>query len=142
MLFTIACDRYERAARLLGIQTSLGNLLVIWKTFDHRVLQSAHDHLAAYYRFFKDDGGQIPLPFDGDVPYDILLHDCWTDYFSKELRRLIADDDAVTIAIITAVAYENTEPGYAAETHLLTLLRERYPFTSAKQFEGIVDAPD
>lgn len=124
-LYHCSRDRYLRAARYVGVQTELAAIISEKEGFDHRVLQDAHDYIAACYRFSHDDGGQIPL---GAEPrqYDELLRGQWSSFFQEEARNL-AEFDAISLAILGAVAYQNTEKGYDCEGQLLSLLKEHYP---------------
>jgi len=123
-IYFFAKERYLRASKLLGVETELTKKITEINTFDHRVLQKAHDRVAAHYRFKHDDGGQIPL-FLNDLSYEEYLKEKWLDFYYKSIRDLI-EDDSITLAILAAIAYENTESGYAAEDHLQTLLTWKY----------------
>jgi len=57
--------------------------------------------------------------------YEDHLRKKWGDFFHREARRL-AEIDAISAAILTAVAYENSESGYSAEDHLAALLDLEY----------------
>ena len=134
-LFTQARERYSAAVRLVGVNTELRLRVATVEGFDHRVLQGAHDKIAAYYRFAHDPRGQMPLPFDG-LPYEEYLIGRWCSFFSQEVRRLVEIDE-VSIAIITAVAYENTPRGYQAEDLLMEILTGRYgDFDTATYSDG------
>jgi hypothetical protein len=126
VLLDAAHQRYGAAARLLGVETELWRRVKDADTFDHRVLQVAHDKIAAYYRFTHDDGGQLSFTDaqEGTSYKDRLARD-WPRFFHAEVERL-ATRDAITTAILTAVAYQNAEPGHAAEEHLSTLLDGQY----------------
>lgn len=123
-LYTCAKQRYLEAIHLTGVETELSRRIKDKPSFDHRVLQDAHDTIAAYFRFAHDDGGQMPLFSEGRT-YEENLRKTWSEFWYTEVRRLVSFDPIV-IAILTATAYENSDPGYAAETHLRQLLREQY----------------
>jgi hypothetical protein len=125
MLFWYAREHYTQAARLVGVQTELAERIARADQFDHRVLQDAHDEIAAYYRFAYDGRGQIPLPLEGTPPYQAWLQQHWTTFFEAEVQAL-AQDPAIARAILNAVAYQNTDRGYASEKELLALLKLRY----------------
>lgn len=91
--------------------------------FDHRVLQSAHDTIAAWFRFSNPDLWLLLFPHDKIVK-DVNLA-AWRKFWSLEVKRLI-DKDEIAIAILTAVAYQNQEKGFAAERELNGLLRLEY----------------
>lgn len=123
-LYSYARERYMNAVRLVGVDTELAANLRGKESFDHRVLQSAHDEIAAHYRFAYDDGGQIPLGM-GAREYEDLLREKWSSFLHQEARNL-AENDAINLAILGAVAHQNTDKGYACEEQLLGLLRQRY----------------
>lgn len=123
-LYGCARERYLKAAHLVGVETELFQLIKDKHGFDHRVLQHAHDHIAAFYRFKLDDGGQIPLG-TGPEQYDELLRQRWSEFVRAEAQAL-AGTDPIALAILGAVAYENTEKGGSSEALLAELLTERY----------------
>jgi hypothetical protein len=125
LLYGRARERYMQAARFVGVQTELGERVARLDTFDHRVLQAAHDESAAYYRFTYDAGGQMPLPLDGTPPYAEWLEQRWRAFYEVEAESL-AVDAAIARSVLTAVAYQNRNWGYAAEKELLDLLKLRY----------------
>jgi hypothetical protein len=137
LLVQYSKERYLNAIRLIGVKTELAKLVEQIKRFDHRVLQNAHDRIAAYYRFAHDNRGQMPLPFDNKTYEDFLIEE-WSTFFTEEAQKL-TESDPIVIAILTAVAYENTQKGYAAEKHLLTLLDMRYEDFLVEEHEDISD---
>ena len=56
----------------------------------------------------------------------------WSQFYNEEVKKL-AEDDSITRAIVTAVAYENSPKGYEAEKLLAELLDARY---GEFKFEG------
>ncbi len=134
-LFSYARERYLRAARLLGLHTDLGEKLSHVRSFDHRVLQDAHDVVAAYYRFAHDPGGQLLL-LDEGVSYEEHLRLSWSRYFHQEAQAL-AEDDAVANAILRSVAYANLPEGHQAEEQLAALLSTRYAIRVAQPTSDI-----
>jgi hypothetical protein len=124
-LFCEAKERYIRAAHLVGVETELYQRVKSRTSFDHRVLQTAHDAIAGYYRFERGHGGQMPLPF-GDMSWETSLRRSWHEWFCYEVGCLLDHRDALTRAILKAVAYESTKPSYAAEDELAGLLLDRY----------------
>jgi hypothetical protein len=91
--------------------------------FDHRVLQSSYDTIAAWFRFCNPELWLPLFPCD-EIMKDVNLA-AWRKFWSSEVKRLI-DKDEITIAILTAVAYQNREKGFAAERELNGLLRLEY----------------
>lgn len=129
-LLHYAQKRYLRSEQFVGVETELGRLLEPREYFDHRALQAAHDHIAAYFRFAHDDGGQMELGSDPQS-HDETLERRWRQFFTAQCEEL-ANDDAIAKAILHAVAFENTDDGYAAETHLVRLLRDRFGLSSSE----------
>ena len=93
------------------------------RLIDHRVLQSAHDTIAAAFRFRNKDLW-LPL-FQNDEAMKAVAESAWLTFWSSEVGRLAANDE-ITRAVLTAVAFQNTEKGYAAEKELDGLLRSEY----------------
>jgi hypothetical protein len=91
--------------------------------FDHRVLQFAHDTIAAWFRFCNPDLWLPLFPRD-NVVKDVCRKE-WRMFWKSEVKRLI-DNDEFAIAILTAVAYQNREKGFAAERELIGLFRLEY----------------
>ena len=143
-LYYYARERYLRAVRFLGVETELYRRVKEKDSLDHRVLQPIHDEIAGYYDHKFDTaqrsleeipGYSDPRPskwqlFRTDnLPYEQKLRMQWCDYFHRQAREL-AEIDSFAQAILTAVAYQNTEQGYDAEGFLLTTIKERYPAIS------------
>ena len=63
---------------------------------------------------------------EDDVAYRQRLEERWGEYFSGEAEEP-AKNDELTRSICTATAKDNKESGYASETWLGQLLRDRYP---------------
>lgn len=123
-LFESARRRYLSSAGLLNVTSDLTKLLRSVQSFDHRVLQSAHDKIAAYYRFVCADPGQ-PRLTESVEDYATRLRQEWGNFYPHEFDELIQIDDVV-LAILHAVAYASTEQGFAAEKDLDALLDARY----------------
>jgi hypothetical protein len=123
-LFMAARERYLAAASLLGVENALSERLRTMDNFDHRTLQVAHDHIAAFFRFSRDDGGQLQLD-ESDENYFRRLEETWREFLQSEIRQLTADDE-FTRSVCKATAFGNNGPGYAAEDWLDQFLRDRY----------------
>ena len=91
--------------------------------FDHQVLQLAHDEIAAWFRFTNPDLW-TPL-FPDDEFFASANRTAWLSFWPTEIKRLLQNDQIV-VAILTAVAFQNEEQGYAAEKELKGLLRSEY----------------
>jgi len=132
-LFAGPRDRYLTAGRLLRVDDEFVQKLRSMTSFDHRTLQGAHDRIAAYFRFRRDDGGQLQLG-ETDPEYRQRLEHEWRAFFQKEIEYLTADDE-FTRAVCTATAHGNKDPGCTAESWLDQFLRDRY------SERGLVFAP-
>ena len=102
-------------------------------SFDHRVLQYAHDLMAAYYRWLVRHE-DVPALANTPQLYRRYLLERWVHYIQLEMNDLADSSDDAIEAIVTAVVYENTEKGYKAEDKLCECLTQRYkgPFTDAR----------
>ncbi len=123
-LFRFAEKRYLRSIQFVGVDTELAKKLRGEDELDHRVIQEAHDIIAANFRFRFDPGGQMILPFE-DTSYKEYLAISWIKFFIEEAKEL-AEYDITARMILTAVGYENTEIGLQAEKNLEIILQERY----------------
>ena len=135
-LFNAARNRYVAACRFVGVETEVFERILTLDRLDHRVLQGAHDKIAAYYRFAHDDGGQMTLfPLEKPIQspyfdwenasYERKLLWRWVQFYDEEVKKLV-EDDSIARAIVTAVAYENSPKGYDAEKILAELLEQWY----------------
>ena len=112
-------------------------------SFDHRVLQNAHNKIAAFYRWIQ--GASLKPAFDdgntyGDWSnkllslgiygrpnlYNSYLLDCWKMYLRFELLDISFNHIAVSEHIVRAVLFQNTEQGYKAEDSIDKFLIFRY----------------
>jgi hypothetical protein len=123
-IFKSARDRYLTAASLVGVEDELSQRLNGMWGFDHRTLQTAHDRIAAYFRFQSPDSAQLRLGED-DVQYRDRLTREWREFLGGEVGELAQHDEYVR-AVCTAAAFGNTEPGYTAEEKLDQFLTRRY----------------
>lgn len=121
-LFEHPRQRYKEAINLLCVETDLWIQIKDRNGFDHRTLQEPHDKIAAYYRYTHPR--EIQLALD-EMNYEERLTQNWLNYWHNEVRELIKDN-IITRTILTAVGYQNTPKGYAAEKLLIALLDERY----------------
>ncbi len=131
-LFAAPRDRYLAACRLTEVETEIATRARAMTGFDHRTLQDVHDQIAAWYRFSRDDGGQLRL---GEVVGDFekRLSCEWRDFFAREVDAL-ADADEFTRGILAAAVFANSARGLAAQAGLRERLRERYaPMYSARK---------
>ena len=134
LLFSHPKDLYLKALRYAGVETDLSGRINDIAKFDHRVLQNAHDKIAAYYRYeFPDKSGQLVIPATIPDCESLNLEDTlkesykreWVQFWYSEIRKL-SSEPVITRAILTAIAYQNTDEGYEAEDLLLELLHDKY----------------
>jgi hypothetical protein len=83
-LFTGPRDRYLAAAALLRVDSELTQRLRSMNGFDHRTLQMAHDRIAAFFRFARDDGGQLRLG-ESEADYRRRLEEAWREFVQSEV---------------------------------------------------------
>ena len=125
LLYSIARERYNDACQYIGVDTPLRRDVIKRQGVDHRVLQDAHDLIAAAYRLTQPGG--VQLAFGEDVTsWDERQRRAWSTFFQEETARL-TDDAALTRVILTAAVNENTPAGYAAEAELADRLHDYYP---------------
>ncbi len=122
-LFDYVKNRFLKAANLLLHNSASIEKLKEWDSFDHRVLQEAHDIIAAKYRYQYDDGGQID--FLVSIPQEDIYRKGWISWFHQEAQLLI-DNDEFCRAIINVVIFQNNELGYSAEAQLKEFLYYHY----------------
>lgn len=106
--------------------------------FDHRVLQDAHDLLAAVWRY-RAPMRQLPLPFDDDTAADLStrVHRQWLAWLQVEVATW-REAPTMVRQVQLALAHQNSGPGYEAEDRLRRLLRSRFPDVpwSYPEFDG------
>jgi len=123
-LFSRPRDRYLDASRLIQVAPDLAVRIRAMDGFDHRTLQDAHDLIAAWYRFSRDDGGQLRLGESPDDYEDRLARE-WREFFEEEVDYLTGRDE-FTRDVLTAAVFANTDRGHAAEAGAREFLKERY----------------
>ena len=128
-VYAYSRERYLAAARLVAVENEFVRLIRENERFDHRVLQTAHDLVAAGFRFNRPDRGQIPLPFSLEE-YKHRLKEEWPDFFKREAQEL-ASNDETNREILGCVAYSKSEIGMKHEERLARLLEKRYGVTLA-----------
>ncbi len=125
---------YLQAIYYTGVDTELSKKIRGIEKFDHRVLRSAHDKIAAYYRYRHPDKlGQLVFSFVAPDCDNLSLEEIleeiykreWCSYWYEEVRSL-SEEPVIVRAILTAVAYQNTDDGYEAEDLLMELMHDRY----------------
>ena len=116
------CNRYTNFARLLLDDVDHPR----WGTvdrFDHRTLQSAHDLLAAAWRF-RSDFGQARLPLDGKNPLD-EVQTLWLEWLRHEVTEWSSLSHLVR-SVQLILTNQNEPAGYAAESKLCIHILDRF----------------
>ena len=90
------------------------------ESIDHRILQDAHDIIAAAYRHQYDDGGQLNL-FRQDQKLEDYYTCQWLEWYNAKILELIEDPDFVRFAVF-AVLHGNTKTGDEFEHRLCEFL--------------------
>ena len=122
LLVAAGRDRYLEAQRTVGLWDEIRDRLSRLNHFDHRVVQTVHDMIAANYRFSQDDFGQLPL---GEMSYEEVALAQWQNYFEEEIEYLVAEPEFIQ-PFVKAVAYENSDHGCEAEKQMQRFLARRY----------------
>lgn len=123
-LYKYSANRYLQDIKLAFVSPDFVPIIRNKKSFDHRVLQHQHDLIAANYRYFLASREEYS-PFPSDFDLKGFYKEVWKKYYLKEVD-LLAEIDEISEQIVTAVAFENTDRGYAAEEKLTLLLLQRY----------------
>lgn len=118
-------QRYLLAAAILGVEDEMTEPLRRISSFDHRVLQDAHDLIAAGFRAHLPRISQLEL---GEEKADLQdrIRQRWLDWLEAELGELVDNPEFVRAAC-EAVVMSNTPTGLRAERRLGVLLRSRLP---------------
>lgn len=122
-IFSAAKSALIQADAIIGSNLPIVEKVLPISSFDHRVLQNAHDIIAAAYRYKNDDGGQLRL-FVGPKS---LYSDLWSNWLTQELEALIVYPQFVQ-SIIESVVFSNTKQGYLAEEKLRNILFTHYSY--------------
>lgn len=119
-MFAQAQRRFIQADMIL--QTNLPIIKEIHPIdrIDHRVLQDAHDIIAAAYRYDCDDGGQLNLfRQDKNSREDHIRK--WTQWYESKITELL-ENPAFVRFVVLAVLHTNTKTGYEFEHRLCDFL--------------------
>jgi hypothetical protein len=123
-IFEAARSELIHAAAVLDAKLPLVDNARAVKNFDHRVLQDAHDIIAAAYRYRHDDSGQLELLEIYDLqPNRYLRH--WTSWLGEQLKDLVRYPQFVR-PTVESVLFANTDGGYMAENRLCDTLLTHY----------------
>lgn len=123
-IFNVAKTALVRADAIIGSDLLIVEEARAVTTFDHRVLQDAHDIIAAAYRYQYDDGGQLHL-FDESGAQRIRYLRQWTQWLADQLLELTGYPQFVR-SVVECVIFSNTEMGYMAENRVCDILLTHY----------------
>jgi hypothetical protein len=123
-LFDAARKAMVWADDVLGADLLVAKKARAVERFDHRVLQDAHDIMAAAFRHGYDDGGQHLL-LEGERDLRERYRLAWLAWFAAELETL-AKSPRFVRSVVQTVLLANTELGYAAERDVCDLLITRF----------------
>ncbi len=88
--------------------------------FDHRTLQMAHDHLAAYWRWHSNRRDPY---LDGMEPCGISN---WLSWLRREVELWPTLSPSIVRNVAVILMNQNTDTGYKAEDELLEALKGHY----------------
>lgn len=126
-IFEMARSEFVRADAILNAQLLIAETAESINKFDHRVLQDAHDIMAASYRYRCDGGVQPRLWPEGEERSSYGPR--WNRWFTLELEKMIKHPSFVR-AVVEAVVFSNTELGYMAEHRVCQFLVAYYEMES------------
>ncbi|MGD9612767.1 MAG: hypothetical protein AB7V22_07670 [Kiritimatiellia bacterium] len=139
-LLDIAHRKIKTAEILLNVATVPGTILKYEDSFDHRVLQLTHDAIAASFRFERADQLHPQLPLFNKEDERTRVLRLWREYFIAEVNRL-TEIPAFTSAVVSAVAFANTDEGNSAEDQLFEIAKQEYPFNESLRWVPPEDPP-
>ena len=93
-------------------------------SYDHRVLQDAHDIIAAAYRYKFDDGGQLKLGEASEEQSKRYVSE-WVHWLEDELDKLIGYRKFAH-SVIKSVIHEGTDIGCQSEFTVVDILLAHY----------------
>jgi hypothetical protein len=112
------------AYTLLAIAPPEKVLSAARQSFDHRTVQAAHDHLAAYWR--AQTGRTYPsLPLAETEDQDTISS--WLAWLQVTTSQWPRCDVSLAQMFSAAIVHANTPEGYRAEQGLASALATRYP---------------
>lgn len=133
-MFDAARKELVCADAILMAETLLARKVQEVRGIDHRVLQDAHDIIAATYRYRHDDGTQGELFEPGcDLTERYTLD--WNRWFASQIEQL-SMIPAYVQSVVECVIFANTVLGYAAERRLGELLVCHYGLDDWADLDG------
>lgn len=123
-IFSSARAELAHADAILELNLLITDTALAISRFDHRVLQDAHDIMAAAFRYRNDDGGQLRLFEDADTQIARYVHE-WNAWLASQLRDLVRHPSFVR-SVVECVIFSNKTMGYMAENRLCELVLSYY----------------
>lgn len=123
-LFDAARKAMIWAADVLNADLLVAERARTVERFDHRVLQDAHDIMAAAFRR-KCDLGDWNRLLEGERDLGEHYRLAWLGWFTAELETL-AKSPRLVRSVVQTVLLADTELGYAAERDVCDLLITRF----------------
>ena len=121
-ILRISQRHFRCAAGLPDYYASDVRFFLTLKVFDHRVLQEAHDLIAAAWRFRRGRTAQQHL-FEKTEPAEAARD--WLIWLESEVESWM-DAPELPRRVKTILLHQNDPIGHAAERSLCGALRERY----------------
>lgn len=119
VIIRIVGDRWRDAHAIVGLRHDESLVFPPISNVDHRVLQDAHDLLAAIWRCERQLFHPVLQVKDLRLPE--LMAD-WLAWLDAYLR---CAEGALVGAIARSMIHQNSEEGYAAEDRAIGVLKER-----------------
>ncbi len=110
-----------------GIDTFLLSESMSIKNFDLRTVAYNVSLIGDSFLTFSNATDFTKLPFaDDDEVLNDFLKAAVEAHLFAEIKAINKSDSSFAIAVLTAVAYQNTEEGYRAEERVGSILKKRY----------------
>lgn len=124
--------KYVDAANLLGIKPELYLDLMDHKLFNPRpfYFEYIYNHIAAYYRYRRDDHGQIPLPFPGSDTYSEILKEKWLSNFEDYIEYLLSQNNLLP-DILSIFLYHDSKEGKSIFERIITIVQREFPLKNS-----------
>ena len=134
LLYSSPAVRYITASRFIGVRTELLSTIrahLRLKDFALENYARIYDYLAIWYRFSRDDHGQLPLPFKGNIDYEEILVERWVTFFRETLSDLTCDDNLALLLIRLAIDPDGIP---SPEEELMFRLKKNYLIPALRNF--------
>lgn len=116
-IFQAARGVFVEATQRLDVGQAIAERVLAVKSFDHRVLQNAHDIIAAFFRCHLDAG----CPDLPEVEQSAAYLDYWREWLDEILEDLMCHEEIVR-GVLHSVIFTGEKIGATAEYQLCELL--------------------